>query len=158
MQGHRTAPAHMQGEFTETLDCHSRERGNPVPGMRRISCLVDSCLAWSGLRPQPRCLPWRNGRTDPESAAVQREFDALGPPAITGTATSSVLCETCKRASRSRSRRRPQCEKLPSHDGFARARLRWEWPVRFPCIEGNVRVLSEMLVRKAKCRTFAVQE
>jgi|GEM_PF-2507022 hypothetical protein len=123
---------------------------NPRPGTRHIPCLLDSCLTWSGLRPQPKCLLWRNGRTDPESAAVRREFDALEPPTVKGTATSAVMRQTCKRASRSRLRRRLQCEKLPSHGRFGCARHRWEWTVRFPYIGGNVRVLSEMLVRNAK--------
>jgi hypothetical protein len=82
--------------------------GNPFTRPRPVPRLLDSCLVWSGLRPQPKCLLWRNGWTDLESAAVRREFDALEPPAVKGTATSVVMRQTCKRASRSRLRRRLQ--------------------------------------------------
>jgi hypothetical protein len=39
-----TVLARIQRGFTETLDCHSRERGNPSLMMRRVLGSLDSCL------------------------------------------------------------------------------------------------------------------
>ena len=57
--------------------------GNPLPGTRRVPWFLDSCLAWSNLRPQLRCCyrgtdgPIRNPPPRIGSAAVRQGGGSL---------------------------------------------------------------------------------